>query len=95
MTDLTERIQLTYIHRDLIFKYGYPFERLQAALLRWHKGQVFRRIRMSRFELDHLIGELSRSFNDNETKGDSDDVLELCEHLEYAERSGDGDLGIL
>ena len=25
----------------------------------------------------------------------SDDVLELCEHLEYAERSGDGDLGIL
>ena len=50
---------------------------------------------MSRFELDHLIGELSRSFNDNETKGDSDDVLELCEHLEYAERSGDGDLVIL
>lgn len=95
MSDLTERIQLTYIHRDLILKYGYPFERLKAALLRWPKGQVFRRIRMSRFELDHLIGELSRSFNDNETKSDSDDVLELCEHLEYAERTGDGELGIL
>ena len=41
MSDLTERIQLTYIHRDLILKYGYPFERLKAALLRWPRVKRF------------------------------------------------------
>ncbi len=67
MAKLTERIQLTIEYRDLILKYGYPFERLEASLRRWPKGQMIRRVRMSRFELNQLIGELSRSYNHEQT----------------------------
>ena len=90
MTRLTETIELTYIDRDLILKYGYPFERLARALKRWPKNQSVRNVRMCRYELEMLIGELSRSFNDGETGQDEDEVLDLCERLEYAERTGDG-----
>ena len=94
MSDLTEQIQLTIEHRNLVLKYGYPFERLEASLRRWPKGQAIRRVRMSRFELQQLIGELSRSYNHDQTGSDSDAVLDLCDHLEYAERTGDGDLDL-
>jgi hypothetical protein len=90
MSDLTETIELTYIDRDLILKYGYPFERLESALKRWPKRQGVRKVRMSQYELEMLIGELSRSFNDEQTGTDEDEVLDLCERLEYAERTGDG-----
>ena len=50
---------------------------------------------MSRYELEMLIGEFVRSFNHDETGADEDAVLELCDRLEYAERTGDGDLDIM
>lgn len=95
MGELTETIELTSEHRELLLKYGYPFERLEASLRRWPKGQAIRRVRMSRFELRCLIGELSRSYNHEQTGKDSDAVLDLCDHLEYAERTGDGDLDMM
>ena len=49
---------------------------------------------MSLFELEMLIGELSRSINHDETGPDETEVFELCDRLEYAERYGDGDLDI-
>ena len=94
MSDLTEQIQLTIEQRDLLLKYGYPFERLEASLRRWPKDQVIRRVRMSSMELRQLIGELSRSYNHHQTGSDSDAVLDLCDHLEYAQRTGDGDLDL-
>ena len=48
-----------------------------------------------RYELEMLIGELCRSFNHDETGADEDAVLELCDRLEYAERTGDGELEIV
>ena len=93
--ELTEKIQLTLEYRDLILKYGYPFERLEKSLRRWPKGQTIRYVWMTHPELKRLIGELSRSFNHEQTGVDSDAVLELCEHLEYAERTCDGDLDIM
>jgi len=95
MSDLTESIQLLAEERDLILKYGYPFERLERALRRWPANQAYRTIRMSKQELEMLIGELSRSFNHEETSADEDDVLQLCDRLEYAEKHGDGDLDFL
>ena len=53
-------------------------------------GQAF-----SAFPRSHPIGELSRSFNHEETGTDEDAVLDLCDCLEYAERTGDGDLDIM
>jgi hypothetical protein len=92
MSDLSEQIQLTIEHRELLLKYGYPFDRLEASLRRWPRDQAIRRVRMSRGELERLIGELSRSYNHDQTGNDADAVLELCDHLEYAQRTGDGDL---
>ena len=50
---------------------------------------------MTRYELELLIGELTRSYNHDETGQDEEAVLDLCDRLEYAERTGDGDLDIL
>jgi len=95
MSNLTEQIQLTFEHRELLLKYAFPSTRLLGSLRRWPKGQPIRRVWMSRAELQRQIGELSRSYNHDETGSDSDAVLDLCDHLEYAERTGDGDLDIL
>jgi hypothetical protein len=95
MSDLTEQIQLTFEQRELLLKYAFPSTRLLNSLCRWPKGQSIRRVWMSRAELQRQIGELSRSYNHDETGSDSDAVLDLCDHLEYAERTGDGDLDIL
>lgn len=95
MSDLTESIQLLIGERDLILKYGYPFERLKRVLKNWPSNRAYKTVRMSQYELGMLIGELSRSFNHDETGQDEDDVLALCERLEYAEKYGDGDLDIM
>ena len=95
ISDLTEKIQLTPDERALILKHGYPFERLEKALLRHAKSEAIKQIGMCTFELEHLIGELCRSFNRRELGADEDAVIDLCERLEYAEKYGDGDLDIL
>ena len=92
---LTERIQLTPEERELILRYGYPFDRLARVLRRHSSREAIRTISMSSFELDMLIGELSRSFNHGECGQDEEAVIDLCERLEYAQQSGDGDLDIL
>jgi hypothetical protein len=95
MAELKNRIQLTETHRDLILKYGYVTGRLESSLLRWPKGQAIRRVGMTGAELYVLIGDLSYSYNHNRAGADSHAVWELCEHLEYAQRTGDGDLRML
>jgi hypothetical protein len=93
--DLTERIQLTLDERELILKHGYPFERLAKALRGRSDSGAIHRIGMTEYELEMLIGELSRSFNHGELGANEEAVLELCDRLEYAEKYGDGDLDIL
>jgi hypothetical protein len=94
LRSLTERIQLTPEERELILRHGYPFDRLAGALRRHSSIEAIKTISMSAFELDMLIGELSRSLNHGECGQDEDAVIALCERLEYAQHSGDGDLGI-
>lgn len=95
MADLKHRVELTMEHRDLILQYGYVSGRLEAALRRWPQGQAIRRGGMTGAELHLLIGDLSYSYKHDKAGRDSDAVWELCEHLEYAQRTGDGDLDIL
>ena len=92
---LTERIQLTPEERELILRHGYPFDRLARALRRHSSSEAIKTISMSEFELDMLIGELSRSFNHGQCGRDEDAILALCDRLEYAQQTGDGDLDIL
>lgn len=92
--ELRHRIELTSHHRDLILSYGYVSGRLRTSLLRWPKNQAIRRVGMTEVELHLLIGDLSYSCNHDKTGGDLEMVLDLCEHLEYAQRTGDGDLDL-
>ena len=92
---MTERIQLTREHRDLILKYGYVSGRLEASLRRWPKDQLIRRVGMTRVELHLLIGDLSHSCVKGKAGRDVEAVNDLCEHLEYAQATGDGDLDIM
>ncbi len=92
MGDLTEKIQLTLAERELILKYGYPFDRLEKALRRHSGSEAIKRTAMSAYELQLLIGELSRSINHSKLGADETAVFDLCDRLEYAARHGDGDL---
>jgi hypothetical protein len=94
MSDLTEKIQLTQEERELILKYGYPFDRLAKSLRRWSSNPAIKTISMSAYELEMLIGELSCSYNHDEAGADEEAVLDLCDRLEYAEKYGDGELDI-
>lgn len=95
MADLSERIQLTRKHRDLILKHGFVSGRLEASLRRWPKDQPIRRVGMTRVELEWLIGDLNHSCVKGKAGSDVGAVAELCDHLEYSQRTGDGDLDIL
>ena len=89
------KVQLLREERDLILKYGYPFERLEKALKRWPPTTDFRRVSITDHELELLIGELSRSINHQQAGKEEDELIDLCDRLEYVERTGDGDLDIL
>ncbi len=45
---------------------------------------------MDRFELERLIGDLTRSINDMNGGRLQDQLLTLCDRLEAAEQYGDG-----
>lgn len=94
MSDLTERIELTREHRDLILKYGYVSGRLEAALRRWPDTQPVRRVGMTRVELHWLIGDLSHVCVKDKAGRDLEAVADLCDHLEYAQQTGNGDLDL-
>ena len=94
MSELTERIELTWAHRALILKYGYVSGRLEASLLRWPKGQRLRCVGMTRVELAWLIGDLSHSCVKGKAGGDVEAVADLCDHLERAQAAGNGDLDL-
>ena|GEM_PF-782517 len=94
MAELTERIELTREHRELILKYGYVSGRLEASLRRWPKDQPIRRVGMTRVELEWLIGDLNHSCVKGKAGRDVEAVADLCDYLEYAQQTGDGDLDI-
>ena len=94
MAELTERIELTREHCELILKHGYVSGRLEASLRRWPKDQPIRRVGMTRVELEWLIGDLNHSCVKGKAGSDVEAVADLCDHLEYAQETGDGDLDI-
>lgn len=94
MADLTERIELTREHRELILKHGFVSGRLEASLRRWPKSQPIRRVGMTRVELEWLIGDLNHSCVKGKAGDDLEAVADLCDHLEYAQQTGDGDLDV-
>jgi hypothetical protein len=88
-------IELTPIERSLLLRYGYPFDQIEQALRACSASKAIETVPMDRFELERLIGDLSCTINDLNGGKVQDQLLELCERLEMAERYGDGMLDTL
>ncbi len=83
-------IPLTAEERSLILRYGYPFDRIKAALTSCGESREIEIVPLDAFELERLIGDLSISINEMDGGAVQRALFELCERLEAAERYGDG-----
>ena len=87
-------IELLPEERELILKYGYPFPDAKAQLQQCASSSDVEILTISPFYLNQMIGDLSYSIN-KRTKGQIQRALfELCDRLEYAHRTGDGELDV-
>ena len=91
----TIEIQLTPKERTLLMRYGYPFEGIERALKACQSSRKIEMIPMDRFELEHLIGDVCRSINHMKLGTTLDQLMDLCDRLEAAEKYGDGMLDTL
>ena len=85
-------IELTPAERSLLLRYGYPFAQIEQALKACSASKAIETVPMDRFELERLIGDLSRSINNLHGGKQQDQLLALCERLEVADQYGDGTL---
>ena len=83
-------MQLTPKERSLLLRYGYPFEQIAEALQACESSDDIEIVPMDSFELERLIGDVSISINQMQGGPVQNQLLDLCERLEYAERYGDG-----
>lgn len=86
-------IEFTPRERTLILRYGYPFDQIKSALLAVASSKRVETVSLDEHEVDRLIGDLCRSINHEEgglrVQAELD---ELCSRIEYAQRTGDGQL---
>ncbi len=95
MAKETIDIQLTPEERSLLLRYGYPFEQIEQALNACESSREIEIVPMDRFELERLIGDVCRSIKQMKGGATQDQLLDLCDRLEAAERYGDGMLDTL
>ena len=88
-------IQLTPEERSLLLRHGYPFQRSEQALKACESSREIEIVAMDCLELERLIGDVCRSINHMKSGATQDQLLDLCDRLEAAERYGDGMLDML
>ena len=93
MAKATIDIQLTPKERALILRYGYPFDQIKKALMAVASSKEVETVSLDVYEVDLLIGDLCRSINHEEGGLAVQSQLdELCDRIEYAQQTGDGEL---
>jgi hypothetical protein len=83
-------MQLTPAERSLLLRYGYPFAQIERVLKACSASKSIEVVPMERFELERLIGDLCYSINRQKPGPLQDQLLDLCDRLEAAERYGNG-----
>lgn len=83
-------VELSPEERSLILRYGYPFDRIKQALATYQKSRTIEIVPLDKYELERLIGDLSKSINDMAGGSLQNALFDLCERLEAAERYGSG-----
>ena len=96
MANPTLAIELTPKERALILRYGYPFDQIKEALLAVSSSKQIETVLLDEYEVDRLIGELCRSINHEEGGlAVQAQLNDLCNRIEYAQQTGDGELEYL
>ena len=88
-------MHLTAAERGLLLRYGYPFLQSEAALKACVASHEIECVPIDRFDLEQLICNLCFSINKTKPGRLQNDLLELCNRLEAAERYGEGELDML
>jgi len=88
-------LTLTPRERSMLLRYGYPFEKIHSELQARSKSKEIEVVPIDRFALEQLIGNLCYSINRMKPGGLRNDLFDLCDRLEAAERYGDGGLDLL
>lgn len=83
-------VQLWPEERTLLLKYGYPFDRIEKALQKYATSGAIEIVHLDRFELERMIGDLCYSINKRTGGHLQDQLIDLCDRLEAAERYGEG-----
>jgi len=93
MANPTIAIELTPKERALILRYGYPFDQIKEALLAVSSSKQIETVLLDEYEVDRLIGDLCRSINHEEGGlAVQAQLNDLCNRIEYAQQTGDGEL---
>lgn len=95
MANPTIVIELTPKERKLILRYGYPFDQIKEALQAVSSSKQIETVLLDEYEVDRLIGDLCRSINHEEGGlAVQAQLNDLCNRIEYAQQTGDGELEI-
>lgn len=93
MAHPTVDIELTPRERALILRYGYPFDHIKQALQAVASSQHAETISLEGPEVDWLLGDLCISIRRMEGGRKVQAQLDaLCDRIEYALRTGHGEL---
>ena len=83
-------IELLPDERAILLQWTYPFEDVESQLKSFRSSNAIERVTISPYYLGLLIGDLSHAVTKQGCRDEA--VFELCDRLEYIERSGDGQL---
>lgn len=86
----TIKIELLQEERAAILQWAYPFDDLRAQLEEHIASDAVATVTIRPFYLAQLIGDLCHAIAKRDCR--DQDVIDLCDRLEYIERSGDGQL---
>ena len=83
----TVEVELTARERELILKYGYPFDRIKQVVQSYSDSREEEVLELDRFEVEQLLGDLAISIN-HDTEGElQEELYDLSEHLERTFRA--------
>ena len=82
-------VQLTPQERALILQYGYPFPRIELALRACDTKEV-EVVPFDVLEFERLIGDLCASINHMRRGRVRNQLIDVCDRLEFALQTGDG-----
>jgi hypothetical protein len=83
-------IELLPEERAILLQWTCPFEDVEAQLKSFRSSNAIERVTIRPYYLGLLIGDLSHAITKCDCRDEA--VFELCDRLEYIERSGDGQL---